>query len=130
MTHQSLSSGQSPTTQNLPHRASGATTRPRSALRYALEAQVVFSWSGNDGLPRESRGHTRDISPKGAYVITTQCPPLGASVAMTFYLPSLTEKSQAVYVQAQARVLRVDSGRAGSAAGFSVENDRTTLCAR
>jgi PilZ domain len=88
----------------------------------------VFSWSDKNGVPRESRGCTRDISPKGAYVIAAHCPPLGASVAMTFYLPSLTGESQTVHVQARSRVLRVDSSGPGRVMGFSVENERTTLC--
>jgi hypothetical protein len=88
----------------------------------------VFSWF-HDGVSQQSRGRTRDISPKGAYVIADRCPPAGAFVAMSYSLPSLTGESQPVQVQARSRVLRVDSGAGGRCAGFSVENERTTLCA-
>ncbi len=111
-------------------RAPGPMRDPRRAVRYTLETQVVFSWSDAGGLPRESRGCTRDISPKGAYIIAASCPPLGAMLAMSFYLPTLTGESTGVQVQAQSRVLRIDSSSAGRSAGFSVENVRTTLCAK
>jgi hypothetical protein len=120
MTHQSLSSSQSQTAQGNSRHTPVATKHIRRAVRYALETEVVFGWSDNDGLSRESRGFTRDISPRGAYVIATHCPPLGASVAMSFYLPILTGGSQTVQVQAQSRVLRVDSRGAGGCSGFSV----------
>jgi len=100
----------------------------RRAVRYTLETQVVFSWSDIDGFSRESHGCTRDVSPKGAYIIAARCPPLGASLAMSFYLPTLTGESQTIQVRAQSRVLRIDSGGAGQCAGFSVENVRATLC--
>jgi hypothetical protein len=100
----------------------------RRAVRYTLETQVIFSWSDTDGSSRESRGRTRDISPKGAYIIAASCPPLGASLAMSFYLPTLTGGSQTIQVRAQSRVLRIDSSGAGQCAGFSVENVRATLC--
>jgi hypothetical protein len=103
---------------------------PRRAVRYTLETQVVFSWSEIGGLPRESRGCTRDISPKGAYVIAACCPPLGTTLAMSFDLPALMGESQAVHVQVHSRVTRIDPEGAGRCAGFSVENVRTTLCAR
>jgi hypothetical protein len=103
---------------------------PRRALRYTLETQVAFSWSDVSGLPRESRGCTRDISPKGAYIIAASCPPLGALLTMSFYLPTLTGESRGVQVQAQSRVLRIDLGGAGRSAGFSVEHLPSTLCAK
>ena len=102
----------------------------RRALRYTLETQVVFSWSEAGGVPRESRGCTRDISPKGAYIIAACCPPVGALLTMSFHLPTLAGQSQDVQVQARSRVLRIDSIGQGRCAGFSVENVRTTLCAR
>jgi hypothetical protein len=110
-------------------RAPGPMRDPRRAVRYTLETQVVFSWSDINGLPRESSGCTRDISPKGAYIISACCPPLGTSLTMSFCLPTLTGESKGVQVQTQNRVLRIDSGGAGRSAGFSVENVRTTLCA-
>lgn len=111
-------------------RAHGPIRDPRRAVRYTLETQVVFSWSDIGGFPRESRGRTRDISPKGAYIIAACCPPLGALLVMSFYLPTLAGEPKGVQVQAQSRVLRIDSGSAGRSAGFSVENVPSTLCAK
>ncbi len=111
-------------------RAPGPMRDPRQAVRYTLETQVVFEWSDNRGLLRQSRGRTRDISPKGAYIIAACSPPLGITLAMSFYLPTLMGEPRPVQVQAQCRVMRIDRSGAGQCAGFSVENIRTTLCAR
>jgi hypothetical protein len=112
------------------HHVPGTLRAPRRAVRYTLDTQVVYSWSDVGGLPRESRGCTRDISPKGSYVIAACCPPLGTTLAMSFDLPALMGESQAVHVQVHSRVTRIDPGGAGRCAGFSVENVRTTLCPR
>lgn len=103
---------------------------PRRAVRYSLETQVIFSWSDVGDLVRQSRGYTRDISPKGAYVVADCCPPSGTSLTMSFYLPTLMGELQPVQVQVQCRVSRIDSAGPGRRAGFSVENVRTRLCAK
>jgi hypothetical protein len=128
MPHQSLSSAESRAAYSKRYRAPSLTEDPRRAVRYALRTAVVFSWSDKGGPSRKSRGCTRDISPKGAYVIAVSSPPVGASLTMSFYLPTLKGESQAIQVQAQSRVLRIDSGVEGRCIGFSVVNERTKLC--
>jgi hypothetical protein len=128
MAHQSLTSAESKAAYGARYCTPSLIKDPRKAVRYALRTEVVFSWSDKGGPRRKSRGVTRDISPKGAYVIAVSGPPLGAPLTMSFYLPTLRGESQGVQVQAQSRVLRVDSGAAGRCIGFAVVNERTKLC--
>jgi hypothetical protein len=102
----------------------------RRTVRYEIETRVIFSWSDTFGRPRESYGNTRDVSPKGAYVVSACCPPLGTPVKMCFFLPTLTGDPRIVQVQAQGRVLRIDAAGAKSRSGFSVKNERTELCTK
>lgn len=128
MPNQSLSRAESRAAYHDPHPPLGPMRDARRAVRYALRTEVVFSWSDDGKPPRECRGFTRDISPRGAYVVAASCPPPGASVAMSFFLPTFREHSEAIQVHAQSRVLRIDLRGAERCAGFSVENERTRLC--
>jgi len=99
----------------------------RKAVRYSLEIDVLYTWIER-GVERNSRGRTRDMSPTGAFVVGPVCPPPGATLTMSFLMPAVREDSQALRVQADSRVLRVDSQRTGQAQGFSVTHTRTILC--
>jgi len=100
----------------------------RATVRYPLCARVVFSWRDESGHPREGRGCTRDISPKGAYVLASTGPPRGTSVAMNIYLPTVATGARNVRVEATDQVLRTDPSGAGSCVGFSIRNERIVLC--
>ncbi len=103
---------------------------PRATIRYALLAQVIFTWTDDQGELRVERGCTRDISTRGAYVLASGCPPSGAFVVMNILLPMLAEGARALRVETTGRVQRVDvSEQDGLSCGFSVCNERTTLCA-
>ena len=52
----------------------------------------------------QGRGETRDISPKGAYVLTSRCPPRGAIVAVIIYLPMLEGEDRILSIEAEGRV--------------------------
>ena len=94
----------------------------RSAVRYDLCAPVVFTWVDGTGDVQERRGYTRDISPKGAYVVASACPPQGTSLEMTIYLSVASENSRDIRIEAQACVLRVELEIKGQHPGFSVRN--------
>ena len=66
----------------------------RKAVRYTLEARVLFTWTDRAGVPREGRGDTRNISPKGAYIATGNCPPRGALISLVIYLPMLEGEAE------------------------------------
>lgn len=67
-------------------------------------------------------------SPKGAFVVAPVCPPVGARLTMSFFMPTMRGESQSAQVQADSRVLRIDSQHAGQTGGFSVSHVRTMLC--
>jgi hypothetical protein len=101
----------------------------RKAVRYTLRARAVFSWTDRAGLPQQGRGETRDISPKGAYVFSSCCPPRGVVLAVTIYLPTLEGENRILSIQAEGKVLRVEpSSISGNSAGFSMQHERVALC--
>lgn len=106
----------------------GSAIDLRAAVRYALEARVVFSWTDEQGVSQKGVGWTRDISPKGVYVVASGCPPRSADVALTVELPVSGRQSRALSLETQGRVLRVDHRREGSGSGFSVKHERVSLC--
>jgi hypothetical protein len=101
----------------------------RAALRYALRAEVAFSWIAKDGTLEKAQGCTRDIGPGGAYVFATALPPIGAALNMSICLPQLAGDGRAPSVEVKGRVLRVDRGGGAKNSGFSVRTERATLCA-
>jgi len=108
--------------------SSGARSDARHTVRYGLEVDVLYTWTER-GAECKSRGRTRDMSPKGAYVIAPVCPPHGATITMSFFMPMMQGESQPPQVQAESHVLRVHRNGTGGPAGFSVEHVRTMLCA-
>ena len=101
----------------------------RKTLRYEVRARVIFHWADREGVSRESEGFTRDVSPKGAYVFASDCPPLGTPVEMTIDLPGVGKVSNNPHIRADCFVLRVDkAGATHATIGFSVQNSRVTLC--
>ena len=101
----------------------------RSAVRYRLSAKVVISWSENDGALHELTGRTRDISPGGAYVFSRLFPPLHQPVRMSIHLPMSEGESCVPCVNVHGYVLRIDKTPAAAESGFSVRNEKVTLCA-
>ena len=114
------------------HAGAGAARRSapdsRSTVRYALHIPVNVQWIDKRGLPRETSGCTRDVGPKGAYVLASVCPPAGAAIKLTMFLPVPGGSGRPVEVETRGRVLKVDSANdAGCCSGFSVYNERVTL---
>jgi hypothetical protein len=104
----------------------------RATLRYALHTEVAFSWTGDDGSPKDGRGQTRDVSQKGAYVLASSYPPRGSAVKMSISLPPAIDTGRILRMEAQGRVVRVDMRREphGSVRfGFAVSNEQVILCA-
>ena len=105
----------------------------RRTIRYMLHARVVFHWTDTEGSQKVGRGHTRNLSQKGAYVVSLEHPPTGAHVSLTIYLPALGVETRLLSLTAQGHVTRVDSnllekqeGKTGF--GFAVSNHQVMLC--
>jgi hypothetical protein len=108
-----------------------AAANVRATLRYALQTEVEFRWTGADGGAKDGRGQTRDISQKGAYVEASSFPPNGAIVKLSISLPPALESGKVVRMEARGRVVRVETERrshGASGGGFAVVNEQVNLC--
>ena len=89
----------------------------RQNKRYLLRASVVFSWANTDGNTMRGEGYTRDISPAGVYVLTSDRLPSSTAVKLEVTLPSLNEKRSGASLRTQGRVVRSEE------IGFAVAAD-------
>jgi len=102
----------------------------RTTVRYALHARVVFQWDDEDGLQKVGRGHTRNISQKGAFVVSPEIPPQGVPITLNIYLPALAGDTRLLSLEAEGRVLRGESNcepNGPSVSGFAVSTHRVSL---
>jgi hypothetical protein len=102
----------------------------RTAVRYALHARAVFQWSDGEGYQKVGRGHTRNISQKGAYIVSPELPPQGVSISLNIYLPALAGDSRLLSLQADGHVLRCEKNNEGepfAGAGFAISAQRVSL---
>jgi hypothetical protein len=58
----------------------------RDAVRYKLQLPVIFHW--NDGQDHVGGGFTNDVALDGALILSSNCPPVGASIRIEVLLPS------------------------------------------
>jgi hypothetical protein len=123
-----------PTKVPLPEKATGGskTADRRCALRHGLHARAIFAWDDANGQRRESRGHTRDVGQRGAFVLAEQCPPLGTTVSLSIFLPVTGAETRVMRMEAEARVVRSEgkassSSGAPGACGFAVSQQRVHL---
>jgi hypothetical protein len=84
-----------------------AAKQPRKAIRFPLEAPVVFRW-GDSGSEKQGEGRTHDISEVGAFVLSSICPPEGTEISFNIFLPVLPGFEPKTQVDAVGRVLRVE----------------------
>ena len=93
----------------------------RRELRYRFDAPAVFSWAAADGRRFQGEGITRDISLKGAFILTATMPPPGCPVHVDLLLPSLTGERPMMRVTGMARVIRTEHPLSSiSSHGFAV----------
>jgi hypothetical protein len=98
-------------------------------VRYLLEVPLVFRWQGRGNGHLQGDGVTRDISARGAYVLSVTAPPVGAEVHVEVYLLGFREPRSRI--KARMRVSRVDDRATDSARlGFSLAGDGFQLISR
>jgi hypothetical protein len=103
----------------------------RNAIRYVVGLKVAFRWTDPQGLPRQAEGRTRDVSPKGAYVLAPSCPPRDARVQIEFELSPEARGSQALRLEGQGSVLRAEPADSRTEhQGFAVQLRRTRVLTR
>lgn len=84
----------------------GADLESRKSTRFQLEVPIVCRWQRDDA-PEELDGLTRDISTDGIFILSPQCPPVGADVSFEATFPPLQSSAPPLRLQGHGRVLRV-----------------------
>ena len=103
----------------------------RAAIRYVVSLNVALRWTDPQGLPRKAEGRTRDVSPKGAYVLASDGPPRHAKVQIEFELSPEARGPQALRLEGQGSVLRVEPANSQTEhSGFAVQLRRTRVLTR
>jgi hypothetical protein len=80
----------------------------RAAIRYRVNLRVEFGWADSCGNPRKSEGLTKNLSPRGAYVMAVGCPPPGTKVQIKFELSPCGSGSGPLWLEAQGSILRTE----------------------
>ncbi len=106
-------------------RSEGVNTR--SAVRYSLSARAVFTWRDSSGNLQEDSGLTRNVSPKGTYILSSRCPVNGSALSISIFLPPMGSESRTLCIETEGQVVRTDSLMDGSV-GFAVSSHRVNLC--
>jgi PilZ domain len=103
-----------------------AVAERRKNVRYQVSANAVFSWKGAGHARLRAEGVTRDISPLGAFIRATSCPPVDAEIQVDIFVffPAVRGADPSIRIRAEAQVLRVDYSADRSINGFSVSCSR------
>jgi hypothetical protein len=67
---------------------------------------------------RQKDGISRDLSEQGAFIVTVDCPPVGATVDLKIILDALRDVKAALPLEFQGQVLRIE--RFESTCGFAI----------
>ena len=99
----------------------------RRHIRYPLRVPVEFRRAGSHGSPEVVKGVTRDISEGGAFVITRELPPLGATVELAAHL-SVLHSRPVLTVEMVGEVVRLET-QAGQEErwGYALSANRTVF---
>ena len=95
----------------------------RQHKRYRLSALVSFEWESNGSMLLRGEGYTRDLSPAGVFVVTTQTLAVGTAVRLAVDLPGLHRENSGPRLKTQAHVIRSERGgfAAIADAGFRLQ---------
>ena len=100
----------------------------RKGNRYRLGIPVVFSWGDAGQRQHDGFGLTRDVSIRGAFVLTTSPPPLGAHIKLKAFLPPVVGVPTSTRIQAEGKVVRVEANSHDKGLrGFATEGKRFVL---
>ena len=119
------------------HRVPRATEQGkerRKHVRYPVRLPVFFSWKKRGSAVVPCEGITRDISLRGAYVLSAICPPVATVIEMEILLPRSLRKPNLLIVD-KVRILRVErasrkklgTGFSAVATGFAVRTSSRWL---
>jgi hypothetical protein len=94
----------------------------RTNIRYGLSANAIFTWKGAGHARLRAEGITRDISPLGAFVLASSCPPVDAIIQVEIFLfiSTIQGSGQKLRIRTGAQVLRIDHAADQRMSGFAV----------
>jgi hypothetical protein len=90
----------------------------RAAQRFEVHLPVAVHFAG-----RTASGFTQDVSGRGLFFYTEAELPAGASVELTFTMPSEITLGESMPVRCRARVLRAAPAKGGKRNGVAVQLD-------
>lgn len=82
----------------------------RKHVRYHVRVPVLFTWKKRGGAVFRCEGITRDISLRGAYVLSAICPPVDTFIEIRIILPR-TLLAPNLLIAGKLRIQRVESSR-------------------
>jgi hypothetical protein len=96
----------------------------RASVRYRFGTPALFSWECQAGGRLRGDGVTRDISVRGAFILTPTCPPTGVVVQLEILLTAPDGSGHSVRIATEGRVLRVEQPAESEArGGFAVAGE-------
>jgi PilZ domain len=79
----------------------------RRAVRFAVQAQVIYRWTDQSGRNQEGVGRTRNISISGVLVACSSPPSVGTPVGLEIHLPPLERNAlQHLKLETKGKVTR------------------------
>ena len=105
------------------------TTNRRRHMRYPLRTLTHFQWQTREGLLRQGRGWTRNVSEAGTLITSSECPMVGDLVELTLRVPGNKNKSgsPAFSMTMRGEVVRVIVEASGkNVCGFAIERRDAT----
>jgi len=80
----------------------------RRAVRFGVQAQVIYCWTDPSGSNQRGIGRTRDISIAGVFVVCSSPPEEGTQVDLEINLPPLARGTQQnLKLETKGKVTRV-----------------------
>jgi len=102
----------------------------RNAIRFPLEASVQFWWKDETGTDHQNEGRSRDISERGVFVVSNDCPPQGVKIGLRLSLEELPNVARGLWMAIDGYVLRVENWAGGwgrEKYGFAVFSEEAML---
>ncbi len=89
--------------------------------RFRIEAPATFQWQGRDGIWRQGKGTTRDISSYGVFIQTNSAPLPGDSVHVIVDIPAPQVTNMGMQLFGKGVAVRMEPGDDCAPDGFAAE---------
>jgi PilZ domain len=98
----------------------------RRAIRFPVEARVIYEWTNESGSQHEAEGRTLNISEQGALVSAQEHPPQGTDLYLNVFFSNIAPVG--VPVPMYGKVVRIEKGEHNEYLGrFAVQSHVTRL---